>query len=180
MVASTDLTLTRLADTLGAEHAAARTFCLGVIAEFYGFAYRPDWHHDLDSLTKSAAESHYSAANKGAFWTLTQPDGALAATAGIKALTWHPNVLASLPGRYPAPAAVATLMRAYVRKDRRGGGLGTQLNTLCENEARRLGYTTLYLHASSDTPATIDFWTARGYTPLGKFGFSTHFDKPLI
>jgi GNAT superfamily N-acetyltransferase len=173
------LTLYRLSDTPGPDHTAARAFCLGVIKEFYGFDYRPDWHGDLDSLKKPAAQCHFSAANRGAFWTLTDAGGNIVATTGIKTLSWHPNVLESLPGRYPRPDTVATLMRAYVRKDLRGSGIGRYLNTLCEGEARRLGYTTLYLHASSDTPATIAFWTKRGYAPIGAFGFSTHFDKPL-
>ena len=173
------LTVARLGDVPGPEHTAARTFCLAVIKEFYGFDYRPDWHGDLDSLEKPAAASHFSTPNRGAFWTLRGPDGRLAATTAVKRLAWHPNVLEALPGRYPRPETVATLMRAYVRKDLRGAGIGRFLNVLCETEARRLGYATLYLHANSDTPATIAFWTARGYAPIGSFGVSTHFDKPL-
>jgi GNAT superfamily N-acetyltransferase len=173
------MALRRLGDVPGAEHAAARTFCLGVIKEFYGFDYRPDWHGDLDSLEKPASQNHFSSFNNGAFWTVIGADGRIAATTGIKRLTWHPNVLEALPGRYPQPEKVATLMRAYVRKDLRGGGIGRMLNTLCEDEARRSGYATMYLHASSDTAATITFWTRNGYTPIGTFGFSTHFDKPL-
>lgn len=173
------LTLGRLSDTPGTAHTAARTFCLGVIKEFYGFDYRPDWHADLDSLEKPAGVNHFSAANRGAFWTLTDADGHIVATTGIKKLTWHANVLEALPGRYPHPEKVATLMRAYVRKDLRAGGIGRYLSALCEAEARRLGYETLYLHANSDTPATIAFWTARGFAPIGTFGVATHFDKPL-
>ena len=173
------LTLNRLSDTPGAEHTAARKYCLGVIKEFYGFDYRPDWHADLDSLEKPAEHCHFSAANRGAFWTLTDADGNIAATTGIKKLSWHPNVLEALPDRYPQPDKVATLMRAYVRKDLRAGGVGRYLNALCEAEARRLLYATLYLHANTDTPATIAFWTARGYAPIGSFGVSTHFDKRL-
>jgi GNAT superfamily N-acetyltransferase len=174
------MVLHRLAELAGPEHVAARAFCLGVIKEFYGFDYRPDWHGDLDSLIKSPRESHFSAENRGAFWTLIDASGAIAATAGIKRLAWHSNVLGALPGRYPEPEQVATLMRAYVRKELRGGGIGRFLNALCEEEARRLGYKALYLHASSDAPSTIAFWIRRGYTPLGSFGFSTHFDKPLM
>ena len=174
------LTVNRLADTPGAEHSAARAFCLGVIKEFYGFDYRPDWHGDLDSLEKTAEECHFSAANCGAFWTLTDAQGKIAATTGIKKLSWHPNVLEALPGRYPNPEKVATLMRAYVRKDLRGSGIGRTLNEMCESEAKRLGYATLYLHANTDTPATIAFWTARGFRPIGAFGVATHFDKALL
>lgn len=174
-----DLTLSRLGDEPGPDHAAARAFCLSVIKEFYGFDYRPDWHADLDSLTKPSAQSHFSAANRGAFWTLRTGDGAIAATVGVKRLAWHPNVLEALPGRYPDVEKVATLMRCYVRKEMRGQGIGARLNEVCEDEARRLGYGTMYLHASADAPATIAFWTARGYAQIGAFGFSTHFDKSL-
>jgi GNAT superfamily N-acetyltransferase len=175
-----DLILSRLGDGPGPDHAAARAFCLSVIKEFYGFDYRPDWHVDLDSLTKPAPQSHFSAVNRGAFWTLTTPDGAIVATTGLGRLAWRPNVLEALPGRYPDVDKVATLMRCYVRKDLRGQGIGARLNALCEAEAHRLGYTTMYLHASADAPATIAFWTARGYAPIGAFGFSTHFDKSLV
>ena len=174
------LILNRLGDVPGPEHSAARAFCLCVIKEFYGFDYRPDWHADLDSLQMPAAQSHFSSLNAGALWTLNEAGGAAIATAGIKRLTWHPNVLASLPGRYPRPEKVATLIRAYVRKDLRGRGIGRFLCSLCEEEARRLGYETIYLHANADAAPTIEFWKSRGYTPLGDFGDSTHFDKPLV
>lgn len=173
------LTLHRLGDVPGPEHSAARAFCLAVIKEFFGFDYRSDWHGDLDCLEKPAARSHFSAANGGAFWTLIDAGGAIAATAGTKRLTWHPNVIEALPGRYPRPDKVATLMRAYVRKDLRGGGIGRFLCALCEDEAKRLGYEAIYLHASAGAAATIAFWRSRGYTPIGDFGSSTHFDKPL-
>jgi GNAT superfamily N-acetyltransferase len=175
----TGLVLERLGDQPGAAHAEARSYCLGVIKSFYGFDYRSDWHGDLDSLTRDARNNHYSAANRGAFWTLRDKSSAIVATAGIKRLGWHQNILDQFPERYRDAASVATLMRAYVREDQRGHGLGTWLNALCESEAATLGYRTLYLHASSDTQATIAFWTARGYADIGRFGFSTHFDKPL-
>ena len=173
------LQLSRLPDRPDAAHAAARAFCLEVIREFYGFEYREDWHADLDSLRLPAAENQFSTANRGAFWTLTAADGAIVATTGIKRLTWQPKIVAALADRYPHPERVATLVRAYVRKDQRGRGLGRWLNHLCEAEARRLGFADLYLHASSDAPATIGFWKANGYTDIGEFGFSTHFDKRL-
>lgn len=173
------LTLARLADMPGPEHDSARAYCLGVIKEFYGFDYRVDWHADLDSLRLDATQNHYSTINRGAFWTVKGGDGAIVATAAIKTLAWHPKIIEALAPRYPRPEQVATLMRAYVRKDQRGRGLGKWLNRLCEDEARRLGYADLYLHANSDTPATIGFWKANGYAEIGQFGFSTHFDKKL-
>jgi hypothetical protein len=37
----------------------------------------------------------------------------------------------------------------------------------------------MYLHASSDAPATLGFWRASGYCDIGEFGDSIHFDKQL-
>ena len=173
------LTLSLLPDDPGPEHAAAREFCLAVIKQHYGFDYRQDWHGDLDSLLLSPEKNHYSAANRGAFWTLKAPHGAIAATAAIKVLSWQPTVLADIGPRYSDISKTATLVRAYVAKERRGGGIGKWLNELCESHARASGYSLMYLHASTDAPATIAFWKRCGYVEFGAFGFSTHFDKPL-
>lgn len=173
------LQLSLLAEQPGEEHPLARQFCLDVIKEFYGFDYRPDWHEDLDSLLRPAAQNHYSAANRGAFWVLKNDSGDLVATAAIRHIAWKPGVVAAFAERYPDPLKIASLWRVYVRRDQRGRGLGTWLNDLSEHEAARLGFTTMYLHASSDAPATLAFWTARGYQRIGEFGESIHFDKPL-
>lgn len=53
------------------------------IAEFYGFAYRPDWHADVDTLLR---------AGEG---------GLIIAPAAIKAMTWKPALCAALADRYP-------------------------------------------------------------------------------
>lgn len=173
------LTLALLSNKPGPEHRAARQFCLDVIKEFYGFDYRQDWHADLDSLLLSAVENHYSAINRGAFWTLSEPGGDLVATAAIRHLGWKPNLVTAFAERYPNPKNVASLWRLYVRKDARGKRLGTWLNDLSEREAARLGYASMYLHATSDAAATIGFWTAKGYERIGEFGESIHFGKPL-
>ena len=173
------LSLCRLPDRTGPEHARARDFCLAVIREFYGFDYRADWHGDLDSLLVKPVENQFSMENRGAFWTLAEPSGGLAATAAIKRFTWQPRLVEALRERYPEPDRIATLVRVYVRNDLRGQGLGAWLNELCEHEARALGYRELYLHASSDAPATLAFWQSAGYAEFGAFGFSTHFDKRL-
>ena len=173
------LTLSLLADAPSSAHAAARQFCLDVIKEFYGFDYRPDWHHDLDTLLLPPAENHYGAANRGAFWTLCEPDGTLIATAGIRGLWWKPNLVQEFAARYPDPGKIGSLWRVYVRKDWRGRGLGKWLSFMAEDEAYWRGYTTMYLHASADAAATIAFWKSAGYANIGESGFSTHFDKPL-
>lgn len=174
------LSLDRLSDEPGPRHAAARAFCLDVIKEFYGFDYRRDWHLDLDSLTQPAIDDHYSARNRGAFWTLAEPNGRLVATAGVRALHWKPTLVAAFSVRYPAPDRVASLWRVYVRKDQRGLGLGRWLNGIAEGEAIRLGYTFMYLHASSDATATTSFWRSCGYAAFEEEDLTTHFDKELV
>lgn len=173
------LTLALLSDEPDAQHEAARRFCLDVIKEFYGFDYRPDWHADLDALTQGPAESWYSAPNRGAFWTLSASDGSLVGTAGLYRLPWKPKLVAAFAARYPQPDQVAQLVRVYIRKDQRGRQIGRWLNGFAEAEARRLGFATLYLHASADAPATIGFWRARGYAEIATVDASTHFDKSL-
>lgn len=171
--------LTRLSDDPGSAHEAARGFCLDVIKEFYGFDYRPDWHADLDSLRRPAAENHYSALNRGAFWTLSGADGTLVATAAIRHLGWKPLIVKAFDARYPDGESIASLWRVYVRKSERGRGLGTSLTALAEREAERLGFTHMYLHASSGATATLGFWRSVGYAEIGAFGESIHFDKRL-
>ncbi len=168
-----------LSDQPGVEHRQARQFCLDTILEFYGYAYRSDWHADLDSLLLPAAQNQYSSVHRGAFWTVLDAGGAIVATAGIRHLAWKPNVLAMFPDRYPQGEEVASLWRVYIRKDLRGQGLGRWLAQLAEAEAERLGYRTLYLHATSDAVATLSFWQASGYGFIGRCETSTHFDKRI-
>lgn len=171
-------TWTRLADQPGRDHREARAFCLAVIKEVYGFDHRADWHADLDSLLRPSPESQFSTINRGAFWVLRDDTDAIIATAGIKRLDWQPHLVAALGARYPDPGAVATLVRAYVRADRRGRGIGARLNARCEEEARRLGYDRIYLHANTGS-AAARFWRGRGYGEFGRMEFSTHFDKVI-
>jgi GNAT superfamily N-acetyltransferase len=173
------LHLSRLEDTPGAAHDAARRFCLETIKEFYGFDHRTDWHLDLDSLLLTAVENHYASVHRGAFWTLRDASGTLLATAGIRHLGWKPGILEMFPGRYERGEDIASLWRVYVRKDQRGRGLGRWLTALAEDAAARLGYETMYLHATSDAAATLAFWRATGYRLIGTCDSSTHFDKRL-
>jgi GNAT superfamily N-acetyltransferase len=173
------LRLVRLGDDPSAGHAEARAFCLDTIREFYGFDYRVDWHADLDSLLLPAERNHYSRRNGGAFWVLYGEDGGLVATAGVRHLAWKPNIVRMFSDRYPDGGAIASLWRVYVRKDRRGQGIGRWLTALSESEAAGLGYRTMYLHASADTPATLAFWQAMGYGPIGADDETAHFDKGI-
>lgn len=161
------------------ERELARQFCLDLIKEVYGTDYRPDWHADLDSLAGDEQLSWFSPHRGGAFWTIRTDNLGIVASAGLYRLDWKPSLLASLPGRYQNPTAVAQLVRVYIREDFRGRGLGRRLAAFAESEARRLGYSTLYLHADSGTPATIAFWLASGFSRFASGDGTTHFDKPI-
>lgn len=174
-----DYRLHALAGSQTPAHAAARTFCLDTIKEFYGFDYRADWHEDLDTLCLPEPQNHYSPPNRGGFWYLADSGGRIVATVGVRALAWKPAILAAFRDRYPDRDRIGSLWRLYVSAGLRGQGIGRTLNALAEREAVRLGYDTMYLHASSDAQATIAFWEAMGYADLGDYEFSTHFDKLL-
>jgi GNAT superfamily N-acetyltransferase len=158
---------------------AARQFCLDTIREVYGTEYRPDWHADLDSLLVASEHSWFSRENRGAFWSLHSPAGEIVATAGLYRLAWKPNLTAAFADRYPSADDVAQLVRVYVRKDQRGRGIGQWLSALAEAQARRLGFPTLYLHANTDTEATIAFWRGQGFSEFAAADGTTHFDKVL-
>lgn len=172
-------TLALLSGPAAPAHAAARRFCLDTIKEYYGFDYNPDWHLDIDSLLRPEAEAHYAAPNRGAFWTLSDTAGDIVATVGVRGLWYKPAIVEAFRDRYPDPEKVGSPWRLYVRKDLRGQGLGRKLSRLAEEEAVKLGYSSMYLHASSDAAATIGFWKSVGYEDLGEYEFSTHFDKKL-
>lgn len=174
------LTLSRLPDEPTPHHAEARAFCLAVIKEFYGFDYNPDWHADLDGLLLSPEKNQFSRHNRGAFWTLSEPDGTIVATAGIKGMGWKPKLVEAFAQRYPQPEKICSLWRVYVRKDRRGAGIGKWFNHVVEAEAVELGYDTMYLHATASAASAVGFWSASGYTKIGEWDEAAHFDKPLI
>jgi ribosomal protein S18 acetylase RimI-like enzyme len=171
--------LAQLPDDPSRDHADARQFCLETIKEHYGFDYRREWHVDLDSLLLPPIENHYSRHHRAAFWILRNQAGEIAATAAIRHLGWKPNIVAMFPERYPRGEDIASIWRVYVRKDLRRHGLGRWLTALCEQEATRLEYRAMYLHATSDARATIAFWQSVGYRIIEADAETTHFDKPL-
>jgi GNAT superfamily N-acetyltransferase len=161
------------------EREVARGFCLGVIEEFYGIAYRADWHADLDSLLEDDPRCWFAAPHRGAYWAVVNPAGEIVATAGLYRLDWKSNLSAAFADRYPQPQDIAQLVRVYVRQDQRGRGIGRWLNAVAEVEARRLAYAALYLHANTDTAGTIAFWHSRGFETFASGEGTTHFDKAL-
>lgn len=172
--------LYRLPERPGVLHAQARRFCLDVIKEFYGIDYRQDWHGDLDSLLLHDQRNQYSRSNRGAFWIVSEAcSGAIAATAAIKGMAWKSALATQLAGRYPDMDRIGSVWRVYVHRNRRGAGLGRALNAVMDRQARRFGYSRLYLHAEEDADATIGFWKSAGYRPFKTFASSVHMDKAV-
>ena len=159
--------------------AAVRRFCLATIKDVYGTDYRADWHSDLDLLADEGAASWFGAHDRGAFWALTTARGEIVATAGLYRLARKPALAAAFSARYPDPGNVAQLVRVYVGESHRGKRLGCWLSAFAESEARRLGFGTLYLHASSDRAEAIRFWQGSGFTAFASGDGTTHFDKAL-
>jgi GNAT superfamily N-acetyltransferase len=174
-----DLACSPLSAMTQGERERARRFCLETIGQVYGTDYRPDWHADLDSLPRVPQACWFSPENRGAFWTLSEPAGEMVATAGLYRLGWKPKLVAAFADRYAAPGDIVQLVRVYVRRDRRGQGIGRWLTGLAEAEARRQGFDTLYLHADTNTKATIAFWRAQGFAEFANDEGTTHFDKRL-
>lgn len=173
---SSHATITSWAELDAAARVAAREFCLDVIADVYGVAYRRDWHGDLDSLAASATACQFSAENKGAFWVMRDGAGATIATCALKRLAWQPHLIAKFAARYPTPEAVCTLVRAYVRADARGHGIGARLVELAERQATALGYDHVYLHTHAGGRAE-GFWRRHGYVEFARDADTAHFDK---
>lgn len=140
----------------------ARTFCLKTIKEVYGIGYRRDWHDDLDSMLNS--KNVYTAGQKGGFVIIRSTAGELIACGGLRSLTSKPTLVELFKHRYPTPETVGGLWRAYVAAKDRHKGLGTIIKYLRIQQAKQLGYSTLYLHASQKNPLSITFGQ--------KFGFS--------
>lgn len=173
------LRLTRPLEEAADRRAEARRFCLDVIKAFYGFDYRQDWHADLDSLVADDEACWFSAANRGVFWVLRDDWDRIVATAALYTLDRKPGLAKAFANRYPDAGEIPQLVRVYVAAERRGQGIGGWLSDLAEAEAVRLGFRTLYLHASAETPATLAFWRSRGFAEFANGDGTAHFDKRL-
>lgn len=80
-------------------------------------------------------------------------------------------------GVYPTknlPENTAELVKFYISKEFRGKGYGQQLMSLCEEEAKRLGYTSLYIESTEDFRNAVRIYEKIGYQwldqPLGNSG----------
>ncbi len=170
-----------------ADAAAARTFCLRIIRDFYGIDYNGDWHADLDSLTGLPENGWYSPQNAGSFRIVRDEAQNIIAAGGLYDLARKPGTFDRLAGRYSGKRA-CQIARVYLDPALRGKGLGSRIVSALEADAGTLGYDIAYLHADAQTPATLSFWASRGYREFGRFSYpspsggmdtSVDFDKPL-
>jgi GNAT superfamily N-acetyltransferase len=81
--------------------------------------------------------------------------------------------------------AAAELKRMYVRPSARGHGIARSLLAACENAARELGYSHLWLETGLRQPEAIELYRSSGYEPVPRFGQfadagdAVHLGKPL-
>lgn len=137
--------------------AEARSVMLDTVYRDFGHGYLPQWHFDIIDLA-----SHYLEPEDNTLFVAEQ-DGAVVATAGVRALTPtsppHP-VEATSPFE---PGRTATLYRVYVRPEHRRRGLaGALVDTCLDFIASRERYTGIYLHTDARTPGAVEFWSKRG------------------
>ncbi|MFV0523547.1 MAG: GNAT family N-acetyltransferase [Acidimicrobiales bacterium] len=162
------------------EAGMVRRFCLDTIVETFGYGYRADWHHDLDAL--GTVGDLYSTTNGGGFLVVRCGDE-LVACGGLRPLCTHRGLSERFALRYPDPAAVGSIWRVYVRADQRGNGLGRHLTAELERLSRELGQQDVYLHTSTNRPATVAFWVNRGYDAFAHDTLcedaTVHMDKRL-
>lgn len=157
-----------------------RQFCLDTIAEAFGYGYRPDWHDDLDRL--GSGDDDYAPERGGGFLVIRHRDEVVAC-GGMRSLATRPNLCERFAERYPRPDCIASLWRVYVNASHRSQGLGCVLTRQLEELAASRGYTASYLHTSAARPASVAFWTSRGYRVFGHDpdcpDATVHMDRPL-
>ncbi|MEM7274710.1 MAG: GNAT family N-acetyltransferase [Actinomycetota bacterium] len=160
------------------EGAALRAFCLETIAEVFGVHYRTDWHADLDAL--ATGDHHYLPDAGGAFLVARAGDRVIGC-GGLRSLTTRPDLAARFSDRHDGP--VGSIWRVFVAPEWRCAGLGARLSAALDLEAAMLGYRSLYLHTSAETPRSVAFWQRQGYEACAVDGpgddRTVHMDKPI-
>jgi GNAT superfamily N-acetyltransferase len=172
------LSVTQLASDNHALAKDCRCFCLRAIRDTYGYDYTPEWHADLDSLGEGD-RSHYAACNRGAFFVFRDPDGRIAGTAGVRAMTNNPRIATVFAHRYPDIERVAFNCRLYVAPAWRKQGLGHILTALRAEAARGMDYATVYMHCDAKAERLRQYWLDLGFQLIEAVGEVAHYDKPL-
>lgn len=93
-------------------------------------------------------------------------------------------------GIYPSnglPKGYAELVRFFLHPNGRGKGLGKELMNRCENAARELGYTHLYLESFPEMAAAVHLYKKANYKTLtqslgntGHFACNVWMEKALL
>lgn len=172
------LTICQLSPADTALAKACREFCLRMIKLTYGYDYTPEWHVDLDSLLQGEA-SHYSAANRGAFFVVRDEGGNVVGTCGMRGLRWKPNMVEQFKDRYGDAENVGSNWRMYVDPAWRKQGLGSVLIALRQQAAAKYGYHTLYIHCDINAARLRAYWETQGFRLIGTDEDIAHYDKPL-
>lgn len=156
----------------------ARAFCLSIIKDTYGYDYRPDWHADLDSLSKGE-ESRYNPANGGAFFLVRNHDGDIIGTGGIYSMAHKPNFIELFGERYPDVAKVACMGRTYLKPEYRGNALSRTLVPMLETAATLNGYTHMTLDCEASAHRLRRHWESFGFTGFLINGSTAHYDRSI-
>ena len=86
-------------------------------------------------------------------------------------------------GIYPTdglPAGTCELVKMYLLPEARGTGLGSQLITLCIEQAKTFGFNKIYLETMNELKAALKVYARMGFSYLdGPMGNSGHFGCPL-
>ncbi|MBK6938417.1 MAG: GNAT family N-acetyltransferase [Chitinophagaceae bacterium] len=86
-------------------------------------------------------------------------------------------------GTYPTdglPADTCELVKMYLLPEARGTGLGSQLITICIEQAKTFGFNKIYLETMNELKAALKVYARMGFFYLdGPMGHSGHFGCPL-
>lgn len=157
----------------------ARTFCLSVIKDTYGYEYRPDWHADLDSLTQGE-KSRYNAVNGGAFFIIRNHDGDIMGTGGVYSMLHKPNFIELFgTSRYGDVSKIACMGRTYLKPEYRGNALSRTLVPMLETAAKTNGYTHMGLDCEASAERLRRHWESFGFTAFLIDGSTAFYDKSI-
>ncbi len=91
-------------------------------------------------------------------------------------IEWNDEIVGS-GGIYPTeglPLDTCELVKMYLVPKARGMGLGKMMLEKCEQKARELGYTKIYLESMPELTLALNMYKRSGYTdiggPMGKSG----------
>ncbi|MBT3071415.1 GNAT family N-acetyltransferase [Rhodomicrobium sp. Az07] len=148
-----------------------------MINEVYGYSYRPDWHGDLDTLPEQ--DSPYFPEQRGAFFVLLNAEDDIIGTAGLRALSSRPDIVALTKGRFPNPDSVASHWRMYVDSRYRRMGLGRVLIDLRREAGTEMGYDSIYFHCDRTRERLRRFWEGNGFSCFLEDEMSAHYAGPI-